>query len=182
MATDAYLRPVSNVSWSSIFAGTFVFLAIEVTFGVLGGAIFASATNPDSANRVSTGISVGLGIWLVILSIIAFYFAGRVSSSLSGLTDRVTGMWQGLVTFGLCIFASALIASMSVTSASNATSAATPGEGYVANAITTGGWWLFLALVLGMIAAAIGGAHAIRTGPVSTTNIQDTTPRVRNIA
>jgi membrane-associated HD superfamily phosphohydrolase len=182
MATNAYLWPVSNVSWPSIFAGTFVFLAIEVTFGVLGTAIFASAINPASANPVGAGISFGLGIWMLVLSIIALHFAGRVSSSLSGLDDRGTGMWQGLITFGMCIFTSLLIASMSVVSASSATPNASPSEGYVVHAITTGGWWLFFTLLFGMIAAGIGGAHAIRKGPVSTSNIQDTAPRVRNIA
>src|SRR6185437_1909013 len=86
----------SRMSWPAIFAGTFVFLAIEVTFGVLGTAVFASAANPASAHPVS-GMSAGIGIWLVILSIIALYFGGRAASALSGTTSSHVGMYHGLV-------------------------------------------------------------------------------------
>ncbi len=54
-------REAPRTSWSSIFAGTFVFLAIELTFGVLGMAVFASAANPAAAHPV-TGMSTGIGI------------------------------------------------------------------------------------------------------------------------
>lgn len=183
MATNAFIRPIaSRFSWSSIFAGTFVFLAIEVTFGVLGVAIFASATNPASANLGGAGISFGLGIWMVILSIIALHFAGRVAGGLSGTNQRSIGMWHGLVTFGMCIFTTALIASMSVVSASSATPNASPSEGYVVHAITTAGWWLFFTLVLSMIAAGTGGAHAVNPRALDTVTIDEREPKVRNIA
>lgn len=173
MSADVYLRPASRVSWSSIFAGTFVFLAIEITFGVLRVAIFASATNPASANPVGSGISLGLGIWMLILTIIALHFAGRVASSLSAVADRASGMWHGLITYGLCLFTTLLIASMSIVSTASATTAVNPTEGYVVHAITTGGWWLFFILVCGMIAAAVGGAHATRMGSANVAPLDE---------
>ncbi|MEO8724817.1 MAG: hypothetical protein ABI383_01730 [Acidobacteriaceae bacterium] len=183
MATDTLVRPLyGRFSWSSIFAGTFVFLAIEVTFGVLGAAIFASATNPASANPIGTGIATGLGIWMIILSIIALHFAGRVAGGMSGTIDRSVGMWHGLVTFGMCIFTTALVVSMSVISAASATPTATPGEGYIVHTLVTGGWWLFFTLVLSMIAAGTGGAHAVNPRGITDTGIAERDPRVRNIA
>ncbi len=169
MEPDLTVRPIASFSWPSIFAGTFVFLAIEITFGVLGAAIFASATNPNSANPVGPGISAGLGIWMVILTIIALHFAGRVSSQFS--PDRTSGTWHGLVTYGMCLFTTALIVSMSVISTAAAAPPASAGEGYVVHIITVGGWWLFFALLLGMIAAATGGAHAVR--PLRTRNVEE---------
>jgi hypothetical protein len=60
-----------GLSWSAVFGGTFVFLAIEITFGILGMAVFASATAPATGNAVTGGISAGIGIWAVVLSVIA---------------------------------------------------------------------------------------------------------------
>ena len=79
-------RIASRMSWPAIFAGTFVFLAIEVTFGVLGTAVFASAANPASTHPV-TGMSAGIGIWLVIFLSLRFTLAdGRQAPCLEPQT------------------------------------------------------------------------------------------------
>jgi hypothetical protein len=137
-----------------------VFLAIEVTFGVLGMAIFASAANPASAHPV-TGMSAGIGIWLVILSIIALYCAGRAAAALSGAMDSHLGMYHGLTTFGLSIFTSIVVAALALGSTTFAPAAAARGAGVatVADIVSTAGYWLFVALLLGMIAAAMGGSQ-----------------------
>lgn len=152
--------PISRLSWSGIFSGTFLFLAIEVTFGILGVAIFTQAMSPNTAAPASSGVSIGSGIWMVVLSIIALYFAGKLASRVSGSITRNAGMYAGLVTFGMCVFASFLITSLALgnnfrlqANMANATGAA------IADFIIVGGYWLFAALVLGMIAAASGGIH-----------------------
>lgn len=151
-------RP-SAISWGSVFAGCFMFLAIEVTFGLLGLAIFASAANPNTAHPVG-GMSTGIGIWTIVLSIIALYFAGKTATRLSGATTRTSGIYHGLVTYGMSIFAAILIAALSVgsTVAGNANLGRIGGN-TMDSVITTSGWWLFFACLLGMIAAAIGGSH-----------------------
>jgi hypothetical protein len=162
---------ISRLSWSGIFAGTFLFLAIEVTFGVLGVAIFTQAMNPNAASPVSPGVSIGSGIWMVVLSIIALYFAGKLASRVSGSITRNAGMYAGLVTFGMCIFSSFLIMSLALgnnfrfqSNMANASGAA------IADFIIVGGYWLFAALVLGMIASASGGIHgSISAGAGQTT-------------
>lgn len=154
------LAAPGRLSWSGIFAGTFLFLAIEVTFGILGVAIFTQAMNPNVARPVGPGIGIGSRIWMVVLSIIALYFAGKLASRVSGSATRNSGMYAGLVTFGMCIFASVLIMSLALgnnfrleANVANASAAA------IADFIVVGGYWLFAALVLGMIAAASGGMH-----------------------
>jgi hypothetical protein len=162
-------RP-SAVSWGSIFAGCFMFLAIEVTFGLLGLAIFASAAAPNAAHPVS-GMSTGIGIWTVILSIIALYFAGKTAGRLSGTTNRNIGIYHGLVTFGMSIFATVLIAAMTVGSTTTAgTNLTQYSNNTLTNAVSTGGWWIFFACLLAMIASAIGGSHGAReeAAPVAT--------------
>jgi hypothetical protein len=154
----------TGLSWTGIFAGTFVFLAIEATFGVLGAAIFATATNPNSANPVGPGVSAGFGIWMLVLSIIAMYFGGKTAGRLSGWGTRGEGTYIGLVTFGMSIFASILIVSMSLSStAAGAAVQANATARNITDVVTTGGYWLFFVLVLSMIAAASGGAHGLRS-------------------
>jgi hypothetical protein len=181
---DGYIdrRLGSRLSWPAIFAGTFVFLAIEVTFGVLGTAVFASAENPASAHPV-TGVSAGIGIWLVILSIIALYFAGRAATSISGAVDRHIGMYHGLVTFGMSVFTSILVSAMMLgsTTLAPASNAAAAGPATVGDVVSTAGYWLFVALLLGMIAAALGGSQAVRK-PVVLREETAETPGVRKIA
>jgi len=130
-----------RVSWSSVFAGTFVFLAIEATFGLLATAIFAPA---------HLTLSVGPGIWMIVLSIIALYCGAKAAVQLSGETHKLNGMYYGLVTFGLSIFSGILIASMV---AGNALG----GQKLLAVGAANAGW-LFVTLLLGGIAAGIAGS------------------------
>lgn len=171
------------MSWPAIFAGTFVFLAIEVTFGVLGTAIFASAANPASSHPVS-GMSAGIGIWLVILSIIALYFGARAATALSGTTDRHVGMYHGLVTFGVSVFTSIVVGAMvlgSTTLAPATRAANAAGPATVSDYVATAGYWLFVALLLGMIAAAMGGHQASNKG-ARDLPAEETEPGIRRVA
>jgi fumarate reductase subunit D len=152
LTVTSYGVPRAGASWSSVFAGVFVFLAIETTFGILGSAIFSSAVN-----------SVGFGIWMIILSIISLYFAGRAASHLAGCVRRLDGMYHGLVTYGLSVFTTVLVLSLVLGSAALAsTNAAHVSKGTLLDYLSTGGWYVFIAMILGGIAACIGGAHSIR--------------------
>jgi len=154
-------------SWSGIFSGTFLFLAIEATFGVLGVAIFTKAINPRSANPIGPGISIGSGVWMVVLTIIALYFAGKLASTHSVTTTRNSGMYAGLVTFGMCIFGSFLVLSLTLGDTFGRHVSGTGTSGFtVTDFIIAGGYWLFAAMVLGMIAAASGGIHGSMVGSV----------------
>lgn len=141
----------TGVSWSSVFAGTFVFLAIEATFEMLARAIFTPA-------NAGPGLNPGAGIWMVILSIIALYFGAKTAVHFSGEARRLDGMYYGLITFGLSIFTAILITAGIVGSTPNALHAIM--DGVAANAV-----WLFVTLILGGIAAAIGGAFSTSRMP-----------------
>ncbi len=167
-------------SWSGIFSGTFLFLAIEATFGVLGVAIFTEAINPRSANPIGLGISIGSGIWMIVLSIFALYFAGKLASTQSFTTNRNSGMYAGLVTFGMCIFASFLVTSLVLGSSFGFHAGVANSAAFtVADFIVAGGYWLFAALVLGMIAAASGGIHGSMLG---STRTQERTIETKRVA
>jgi hypothetical protein len=137
----------AGASWSSIFAGTFVFLAIETTFGLLGAAVFPGM-------HVGGGLGVGPGIWMIILSIIALFFGAKAAGHLSGEVRRLNGMYYGLVTFGLSIVACVVIAALVAGNTPNAGSASLA-------MLDANAGWLFVTMILGGIAAGIGGAQRV---------------------
>lgn len=80
-----------RVDWGAIWAGDFVFVGIWSVFGLLGMAIFASAANANTQNPVM-GMSVGMGIWAVVLTIVAMYVAGRETGRLAAVTIGMTDL------------------------------------------------------------------------------------------
>ncbi len=143
-----------GVSWPAIFAGTFVFVAIEVTFGILGTAIFASSNGTWSA---------GAGVWLIVLSIISMYFGGRAAAHLAGVGRRLNGLYHGLATFGVSVFTAIVVAALvllTTLGGSAGSMAASRGTVTIISAVSTAGWWLFGALCGAFIAAMIGGSNA----------------------
>ena len=140
----------TRISWPSVFAGTFVFLAIEATFGLLAMAIFP-------ASHGTSALGAGPGIWMIVLSIIALYFGARAAAYLSGDMRKLDGLYCGLVTFGLSVFASLLIGTWFAGNAAN--------TGMTLLTMTTANaLWLFITLILGGIAACIGGAASATEG------------------
>jgi hypothetical protein len=148
----------------------FAFVAIWSVFGLLGEAIFASAANPNAANPV-TGMSVGMGVWSVILTIIAMYVGGRVTGALAGVTTRHEGMMYGMAMFGLSVIATVLVVVLGGTALSGDTGVAGgPHSPYMLTVFSDIGWIGFVSLFLGWLAAMGGAAHAARTQAAATVN------------
>lgn len=159
-------NPASRTfSWTGIFGGAFLFLAIEITFGVLGLAVFASESNPASSTPVGSGIHWGMGIWMVALTVIALFFAGKASSRLSAAPNRTSGLYAGLVTFGMCVFATLGIGALALASTEwGHLGIPSMDLTRLAEVLSVGGFWIFVALVLGMISAAAGGMQGAMGG------------------
>jgi hypothetical protein len=146
-----------RADWGAIWAGVFTFIAIWSVFGLLGTAIFASVANPNAARPVS-GMSVGLGIWAIILTIIAMYVAGRETGRLAAVTNRHDGLIHGMIMFGLSVAAALLIIVLGGTALSGGTGvAAGTHSPYMLDIFSDLGWIGFVALFLGWL-AALGGA------------------------
>ncbi len=151
------IERMAGPSWPGIFAGTFVFLAIELTFGLLGVAIFAAP------NGVWTP---GAGVWLIVLSIISMFFGAKAAAHWANLPRKLNGVYHGLATFGVSSFAVIIIAALSLMTtfeghaAGAAASQAAPTT--IMGMASTLGWWLFGAFCGAFIAAIVGGASAVR--------------------
>lgn len=159
-----------RLSWSAIFGGAFVFLAIEVTFGVLGIALFASTPNAVAAKAFTAEITTRLGIWMVVVSIIALYFGGRCAALLSQTRSTHVGMYHGLVTFGLSIVSSVLVTSVALGGVDSGAPAHASALGFatVADIVAACGFWLFAALILGLLAAFTGGRQGVERCEVNS--------------
>jgi hypothetical protein len=95
--------------------------------------------------------------------------------------DRNLGMYHGLVTFGMSVFTTILVIAGSL---GTATAASTSQVGGLAGYVSAGGeWWLFVALVLSMISAAMGGIHGVGTATTAgAAPEQPVTGTTRNVA
>lgn len=184
MADLAYRNEISTrlpgrTSWGAIWAGMFTFIAIWSVFGMLGEAIFASAANPNTPQPVS-GMSVGMGIWSVILTIIAMYVAGRVTGHLADVFDRGTRIMHGIAMFGLSAMAVIATVILGGTALSGGAGVgAGPHSPYMLSVFSDVGWIGFFALLLGWLAAMGGAAQGglARTSVTGrTNNVQDIRP------
>jgi hypothetical protein len=183
MADLAYRNEVptvrgGRVAWGAIWAGMFTFVAIWSVFGLLGEAIFASSANAN-ASQSATGVSVGMGIWSIILTIIAMYVAGRVTAHFSDVIDRGSRIMYGMAMFGLSVTA-VIVAVLVGTNALSGGAGITTGphSPYLLNMSPGAGWLGFVCLLLGWLAAMGGAAHqgVTKGGLTKGSNVQDIRP------
>lgn len=83
-----------NLSWGSIFAGVVTFIALFMTFSLIGSAIGFGMVEPTSNNPLD-GVGTGLMIWTVVTLILSLFGAGFVS----GVTARRVGLVHGFLTW-----------------------------------------------------------------------------------
>lgn len=166
-------RTISGPNWGAIWAGMFAFLAIWSVFGLLGEAIFASAATPNG-NAVGNGIGWGMSIWAVILTGIAMYVAGRVTSHFSGAQTRSDAMLAGQTMFGLSAAAVAILVVFTGAALSGG-AGASASEPYAVHTLTTLGWAGFAALFLGWLCAIGGATHGVRSVTIerNVDNVRD---------
>ena len=143
---------LAHSSWGAIWAGVFTFFSIWCVFGLLGMSIFASA----GSRNLST--SVGMGIWAIVLTIIAMYVAGRVTGHLASVSSSRDGVIHGIIMFGLTVMTALAVTALGGNNVfgAGATGAHAP---YLFGVFADLGWFGFVSLFLGWL-AAIGGASA----------------------
>jgi len=166
----------SRIDWGAIWAGVFAFVAIWSVFGVLGTAIFASAANPNAARPVS-GMGWGMGIWAIVLTVIAMYVGGRVTGGLAAIVNRRDGVVHGLAMFGLSVMATLVIVLLAGLALPGSTTASVHSP-YLLDVASGLGWAGFLSLFFGWLAAMGGASSAVQTRTIVENNVQP----IRNAA
>ena len=172
--------------WGAIWGGVFCFIAIWTVFGALGLALFATVVQPG-ASKFDMGI--GVGIYSIVLTVVAMFIAGSATGRLAGVPTRLDGFYHGLVLYGLVLVCAFVLASLggsfllgsaaagnAVTGGAAAENAATAAQDavnnaagtlgsysrpYLFNMLTTLGWGGFITLFLAFVAAVTGAASSV---------------------
>lgn len=156
------VNAVNRAAWGAIWIGVFTFVAIWSVFGMLGEAVFASSANPNAPAPIA-GMSIGMGIWAIVLTIIAMYVAGRVTAHFADLADRTGRIMHGMAMFGLSVFTVALMVILGGSAMSGGAGVAgNTHSPHMLTMFSDVGWIGFLSLFFGWLAAMTGVAH----GPI----------------
>lgn len=98
------VAPIQRTSWSAIFAGTMIALAIMVILSTLGLAIGATTLDPGPGPEGSpsiTSLGIGAGIWWLLTGLISLLAGGWATGRLAGSRHRTEGFLHGIVTWSL---------------------------------------------------------------------------------
>lgn len=153
---NTYTPLRGRTQWGAIWAGLFSFVAIWSVFGLLGEAIFAGLANPGTPKPVS-GANPGMGIWAIVLTIIAMYIGGKVTGRLASVTDRADAIVHGMTMFGLTVISAVVVLVLAGAALSFGTGISGTTPGSILSVFSGLGWWGFTLLFLGW-AAVLGGS------------------------
>lgn len=173
--------PKDLVRWGPIWAGLFTALSTLILLSVLGLAIGLSTYD---ATYPAQGFGLGTGIWGIISTLLAFGVGGWLSAYTASVGGRSNGILNGsmvwLVAIPLILFLlgsglSALLGTAITAAAQTGLPQTippgqlTPGQitpqeaQAAAEAAADRAWWTLVALVLGLLAAALGGLLGARS-------------------
>ncbi|WP_428492645.1 CsbD family protein [Rhodopila sp.] len=103
-----------RMSWSAIFAGVVLVVAIELLLGLLGSGIGLGFVAPNAGGTTdvnglsASGFSLGafgngVGLWLLASTLIALVVGGYAAARLAAVAQRFDGVLHGLVIWGLTL-------------------------------------------------------------------------------
>jgi hypothetical protein len=156
---------VSRPNWGAIWAGVFTFLGIWTVWGLLGMGVFSSGANPASAAPIA-GEHWGITVWSVILTIVALFFAGRVTGHLAGIGNRRDSAVHGMIMFGLSMASAVVAIALIGTAISPAGAIGGTHNPFALGVGANLGYGGFVGTFLGWLAAMWGasiGSRSIRT-------------------
>lgn len=87
-----------RLSWGAIFAGFIAATMVHITLSLVGVAVGFSTWDFGDPGR---DLGMGVGIWLVISALIAYYVGGLTTGRLAGVLTRGDGALHGLLMWGV---------------------------------------------------------------------------------
>lgn len=111
---DHNRRIGNNISWSAIIAGLVTFIALGILFSLIGAAIGLGITDLTATNPLD-GVGMGLIIWSIISLIVSLAAGGYVA----GYTANRAGLLHGFLTWAVSVIAALILATSAVTGAFN---------------------------------------------------------------
>jgi hypothetical protein len=153
MATEAIVRtssvaaglesPVSAVTWSAVFAGALIAVAVSLALLVFGSALGLATISPWSdPGGTAVALGVGAAIWLIVMQWVASalggYLAGRLRTKWAGVHSHEVffrDTAHGLLTWAL---ATILMAALFASTAASIIGAGTQAVATVASGAAQG--------------------------------------------
>lgn len=88
----------SAIRWTAILGGLVAGLGSYMLLALLGLATGLTAIDPTAAEPVG-GVTVGMGIWTGLITLVAAFIGGYIAARMSGLARSSDGMLHGFVTW-----------------------------------------------------------------------------------
>jgi len=165
--------PRDITRWGPIFAGFVVSLSLIVLLGVLGAAVglqiagTGAPTTAPGATTTTPPSSTGAAIWAAVTLIIAFFVGGWVTGRTAAITGATSGWIHGVAVWSLTVSVLLFLGAFGLAGVIGAITgnpgavSGTPGPGTSAaqnfSLAQGAAWGTFIALLVGLIASAIGG-------------------------
>jgi hypothetical protein len=126
-----------HIRWSAVFGGTVVAIGLMMLLHFLGLA--AGLTVASAEDGSLRGIGIGVGIWSIMVPVLALFGGAFIASRFAGPVDRGIGIWHGGVVWGLTSLGALFLVTMALgpamkAGASAANTAVSATQGMLSNA------------------------------------------------
>ena len=91
-----------RISWSAIFGGVVLVIAVQMLLSLLGAGIGLNTVNVNAGSTPdASSFGIGAGLWWVISSCLALFAGGYAAAWLAGNEIKFDGVMHGLITWGI---------------------------------------------------------------------------------
>lgn len=105
---------ISRLSWSSIFAGVLIAIAIQLLLSFLGLGIGMGSIDPVEDSKPFSGLGTGALIWWIVTMLISLFTGGWVAGWFSNHVQKTDLILHGLLTWCLLTFLNLYLITSSV--------------------------------------------------------------------
>lgn len=105
---------ISRLSWSAVFAGVFIAIAIQLLLSLLGLSIGFGSINPVEDAKPFSGLGTGALIWWIVTMLISLFAGGWVAGRFSNQVQKTDLILHGLITWCLLTFLNIYLVTSSV--------------------------------------------------------------------
>lgn len=159
----------SPVRWTAILAGLVGAMGAYLLLALFGLATGLTVVEPQAGQEQVGAVSVGMGIYTGIITLVAAFIGGYIAARLSGLSRFTDGLLHGFVTWAATTLLFAYLATTALSYLFGSSfSLISRGmqamqQGNTVENLTAASWWLFIGLALSLIVALLGGASGTRS-------------------
>lgn len=153
------------ICWRSVLGGVLVSVLTYMMLSALGAGIGGlTASHIIEKGENGSGLLTGAGLWIGGSAVIALFVGSYFATRFSEVTHKQIGACQAIVIAAIFFYLLVNVAGFSLGSLSEVAGhfsrmAAISDAEAAAKAVGEAGWVLFVTLLLGVVAAVIGGVE-----------------------